>query len=245
MPRFSPLALVALLVPAAAFPCTAIVGAHGHIGAGPGAWALGIEVRPRVRLGLALGLVHAPCCHDGVVAAPAEPAPPAPPPPPPPAAVVIAQPAPVERAARVPALALKWAPLGTSLISPTRVPETGLIGSARSFGLEYRWSEHLALRGDLEYGELGTVWDLPGLKVSLFPHSKLRPYLSGGLSARSMERDSQRSLHVGGVAAAGVDLYLGRRLFIEAEARYRVMPGNCCGELHQWTGLVGAGLALF
>jgi hypothetical protein len=46
------------------------------------------------------------------------------------------------------------------------------------------------------------------------------------------------------MAAAGLDINVFRWLFVTAEARYAVQPGNCCA-LPRVTGLVGAGVQFF
>lgn len=86
-------------------------------------------------------------------------------------------------------------------------------------------------------------WDAAGLKLSL-PIPVLSPYVSGSLSA-SEAYNSPGRYSLGAVAAAGVDLKIGRHFFIEGEVRYRVAPGDCCREEPQLSALIGAGVAFF
>jgi hypothetical protein len=188
--------------------------------------------------------------------------------PPPPEAVV----APVvvsQEPDRIPRVAVKWAPLGiTSLQAP---PSTSGSGSTNNFpinagnvGLEYRFSNgYTALRSDFEYGLYGGAWDFLSLKLSLFKHSWLRPYLSGGVTGTNIYDHNlttgitTKTPSVGGVAAGGLDLFFGKHFFLEAEVKARVFaipvggqtttPAGATAEnfspTTQFSGMLGAGVA--
>jgi hypothetical protein len=202
------------------------------------------------------------------------PAPPvyyAPPEVPPPPTLVVAPP-PVE-VDRIPRLALKWAPVGV-----TSAPQAAPGGSNNvnpfdvgNIGLEYRFpNRYWALRSDFEYGPNLGVWDFISLKLSLFPHSFIRPYISGGITGSNVYDHNlsngviTKTPAAGGVAAAGVDVFFGKHFFIEAEGKGRLfafpvggssVEGNPQGApgpvaqgfqpVAQWTATIGAGVALF
>jgi len=185
----------------------------------------------------------------------------APPPPPPvvvaPAPVVVrAAPAPVVRAAPAPVverrvddddrpatLAAKYLGGAVGRLQPgeLRVNEVGTTGS---FGLEYRVSRWFALRSDFEAHPGGRSFDVVGGKLWLSPRGALRPYGSVSLAASDSTLEPGR-LSFGAVGAAGVDLFLGKHVFFEAEARYRVAPAECCRAVGQLSGHLGGGLAFF
>jgi hypothetical protein len=187
--------------------------------------------------------------------------------PPPPEMVV----APVAvRDDRIPRLAVKWAPLG---ITNLQAPPSTSGGSTNNFpinagnvGLEYRFSNgYWAVRSDFEYGLYGGAWDFLSLKLSLFKNSFLRPYLSGGITGTNVYDHNvstgitTKTPSVGGVAAGGLDLFLGKHFFIEAEVKARVfavpaggqstIPANqtasAFSPTSQFSGMLGAGVAFF
>src|SRR5258707_636770 len=79
-------------------------------------------------------------------------------------------------------------------------------------------------------------WDIPGLKVSLFPESRVHPFGSLSLALNQTDAAANR-VSIGFMAAAGIDITLFRYFFVTAEARYAAVPGNCCA-LPRVTGLV-------
>lgn len=148
-------------------------------------------------------------------------------------------------------------PVGPSLIALKYMPglasnigfgfDTGFVGSnvafAQSAGIEVRLNRWFALRMDGELRNDGRSFDPLGIKLALAPSFRLRPYGSISLSLNDAPRFGNR-LTVGLMAAAGLDLYFGRHFFIEAEVRYRRVPG-CCQEEGRLTGMIGAGVAFF
>ncbi len=192
---------------------------------------------------------------------------PATPPAPPP---VIAAPAPViVEDNHIPRLAVKWAPLGvTSLQAPPDV--TGKSGgfplNAGSVGIEYRFpNRYWALRSDFEYGLYGGAWDFVSLKLSLFPRSFLRPFVSAGVTGSNVYDHNivtgvvTETPSLGGVAAAGLDVFFGKHFFLEAEVKGRAFvfgvgnqtttpPGATPAPYTattQFSGMLGAGVAFF
>jgi hypothetical protein len=119
---------------------------------------------------------------------------------------------------------------------------TGL-GFAHSFGLETRFTNWFGLRSDFEMRPDSRSWDLLGAKLWI-PTQTFKPYLSGSL-AMTEAYALPGKMHWGFVAAAGIDIWIGKHFFIEAEARYRVSPGDCCRDEPHLTGLIGAGVAFF
>lgn len=196
-----------------------------------------------------------------------EPAPPpvvmAPPPPPPmvsapvvvtPAPVVVQQPAPqvVVRAPPPPAperpalIGLKYTP-GISGIFTSSPNSVGFSGArfTHSAGLEARLSRWFALRSDVELRNDSRSFDVIGLKAWLAGADwKVKPYLSVSLSGTNSD-SRPNALSIGAVGAAGLDIFFGRHFFLEAEVRYRALPGSCCTEVPQITAVAGAGVAFF
>ena len=164
---------------------------------------------------------------------------------------VYVEPAPVRVVERVAApvvegpshLAIKYLPgLSTSFVlNDVLAVERPRL--AHSLGLELRFNHWLTLRSDYEMRAASHSWDIAGLKVSL-PIPLIAPYVSASLSASEAYREPGR-YQFGAVAAAGLDLKLGRHFFIEAEGRFRVAPGSCCREEPQVSALIGAGVAFF
>lgn len=213
--------------------------------------------------GLFVGFArHRPCPPPVIVAQPlppvayyAQPQPVyvAPPPvvysPPP----VVAAPAPVvvqQRAApaadsRPGFLALKYMPGVSSGVSLTdgQVNFDG-VGFAHSPGIELRLTRWLSVRSDLEFRQSGRTWDMLGVKGSLFPTSPVKPYVSVSFAGNESYANPGK-YSFGFAAAAGLDVFLGKHFFLEAEARYRVTPGACCAEVPSVTGVVGGGVAFF
>jgi hypothetical protein len=142
-------------------------------------------------------------------------------------------------------LALKYMPGASATVALDEAGfRAGQPGFAHSPGLELRLANWFALRSDLEFRQDSRTWDMLGAKLSLFPNSAVRPYASVSLGATELLADPGRySLGVAG--AGGLDVFFGRHFFLEAEVRYRVMPGACCSEVPSLTGVVGLGVAFF
>jgi hypothetical protein len=164
--------------------------------------------------------------------------------------VIVAEPrviaAPVERPTVIegPAhLALKYMPGLNSTVVLDSALAVGHPRFAHSVGLEFRFNRFFALRSDLEMRSASHSWDAVGLKFSI-PIPVWSPYLSASVSA-SEAANAPGQYQLGAVASAGFDLKFGRHFFIEAEARYRVAPGECCRTQPQLTALLGAGVAFF
>ena len=64
------------------------------------------------------------------------------------------------------------------------------------------------------------------------------------IEGMKMVFDEKNRVSLGIMGAAGLDILVFRWLFVTAEARYAVQPGNCCA-LPRVTGLVGAGVQFF
>jgi hypothetical protein len=164
---------------------------------------------------------------------------PVPPPPPVVAApIVVAPPDEPQR------LAVKWMP---GFSAPVAIGDSFGVGQptlGQSFGIEYRLSHYFALRGDLEMRSGARSFDVPGLKFSILPHSRLRPFVSGGLALGQSAADPNNGLSIGFVGAAGLDLILFKYLFVTGEVRYRNFPADCCS-LPRISGLVGIGASFF
>jgi hypothetical protein len=162
-----------------------------------------------------------------------------------PMAVVRQKPAPVERP-RPGFLAVKYMP-GVST-SPSLENNGELdfndTGFAHSPGLEVRLTRWLSLRSDLEFRQTGRTWDMLGVKLSLFPNSPVKPY--GSISFGASESYANPGSYAFGFAGAGgLDVFIGRHFFLEAEVRYRMTPGSCCSEAPALTGVIGGGVAFF
>lgn len=140
-------------------------------------------------------------------------------------------------------LGLKYLGGSAALVDWTSGVELSGLGYAHSIGLETRFTNWLALRSDFEMRPDSRSWDLIGAKLWL-PTRTFKPYLSGSL-AMSEAYAMRGKMHWGFVGAAGIDIWLGKHFFIEAEARYRVSPGDCCRDVPHLTGLIGAGVAFF
>lgn len=179
--------------------------------------------------------------------------------PPPPPRVYVAPPRPVAVAVPVvvaapvvevepegPAhLALKYSPGASSTVGFNQgfEPQISGLGFTQTAGIEFRLGRYFALRTDGELRQDGRSLDVIGGKFSLFPSSIVRPYASASLSLSDSPR-LPGQIHVSVMGAGGLDINLGRHFFIEAEVRYRRVPG-CCGEESRVTALVGAGVAFF
>lgn len=117
-------------------------------------------------------------------------------------------------------------------------------GFAHSPGLELRLTRWLSLRSDLEFRQAGRSWDMLGVKLSLFPNSPVKPY--GSVSFGASESYANPGAFAFGFAGAGgLDVFIGRHFFLEAEVRYRMTPGACCSEAPALTGVIGGGVAFF
>ena len=161
------------------------------------------------------------------------------------AAPVVVQQAPPVRDDRPGLLALKYMPGASSNISSTNgKPDFGAVGFAHSPGLELRLTRWLSLRSDLEFRQGGRTWDMLGVKLSLFPHSPVKPYASVSFSGNENYANPGK-YSFGFAGAGGLDIFIGKTFFLEAEVRYRMTPGACCSEVPALTGLVGAGVAFF
>jgi hypothetical protein len=109
-------------------------------------------------------------------------------------------------------------------------------GGLFAIGWEYRFANrHLALRGDLELSAQSWALDPVALKASLLPDWALRPFASAGFTLADPFGIAP-SLRFGLVLAAGLDLHLGRHVFLEIEAKGRVTNG-----MTQFGGALGAG----
>lgn len=117
------------------------------------------------------------------------------------------------------------------------------LGYTHSIGLEGRFNRWFGLRSDFEMRSDSRSWDLIGAKLWV-PTSTFKPYASVSL-AMTEAYSQPGQMHWGLVGAAGLDIWLGKHFFIEAEARYRVSPGDCCRAEPHLSGLVGAGVAFF
>jgi hypothetical protein len=165
------------------------------------------------------------------------------PPPPAPAVVVappVVAPPPPDEPVR---LAVKWMP-GLSTAVQWDKMGFGSPTLGQNFGLEYRLSHYVALRADLEMRSGAMNIDVPGLKFSLLPHSRIRPFASGGLSLGKNAADPNNGIAVGFVAGAGLDVMIFRWLFLTGEVRYHSYPAECCS-LPRVSGLVGLGAQFF
>jgi len=161
--------------------------------------------------------------------------------------IVAAPPAPEPAPQRPAIVALKYTPgasAGVNWGSSTEAGGLSDVAFSQTFGLEFRVARWLAIRGDVEFRKGGRSYDPFGLKVWVAPWSVLKPYLSASLSASDTNANPGR-LAVGIVGATGLDLMLGRHFFFEAEVRYRLIPGTCCRDVPQLTGVLGAGVAFF
>ena len=168
--------------------------------------------------------------------------------------VIVQQPPPqvVTRTVTAPAperpslIAIKYTP-GLSGIFTSSPGAVGFSGArfTHSAGLEARLSRWFALRSDVELRNDSRSFDVIGAKVWLAGADwAVKPYLSASLSG-TMVDSRPNALTVGVVGAGGVDVFFGKHFFLEAEVRYRALPGSCCTEVPQVTGVVGAGVAFF
>jgi len=143
-------------------------------------------------------------------------------------------------------IAIKYTP-GLSGIFTSSPGAVGFSGArfTHSAGLEARLSRWFALRSDVELRNDSRSFDVIGAKVWLAGADwAVKPYLSASLSG-TMVDSRPNALTVGVVGAGGVDVFFGKHFFLEAEVRYRALPGSCCTEVPQVTGVVGAGVAFF
>lgn len=247
-------AVAGLLGASLAFACNR-PGAHGHVGAVAFPFAFGFSVHTHA---------YPPPLPQPVYVQPqpivVQPVPVMPPPPMVQAApvavapVVIVQPPPQQPVAQVvqrppeppappspPFLAVKWMPGVSSVVAGGQSLVVGQPAFAHSPGLELRVNRWFTVRADAEFRQNGRSWDFIGAKLQPFPGSPVRPYASGSLS---VSETPNAPVSFGATGAVGLDLYLSRNFFIEAEARYRVVPG-CCGDEHRLAGVIGAGVAFF
>ncbi|MBE2252588.1 MAG: hypothetical protein IAE78_23850 [Myxococcus sp.] len=171
-----------------------------------------------------------------------------------PAPVVVQQPAPqvVTRTVTAPAperpalIGLKYTP-GLSGVFTSAPGAVGFTGArfSHSAGLEARLSRWFALRSDVELRNDSRSFDVIGAKVWLAGADwKVKPYLSASLSG-TMADSRPNALSIGVVGAGGLDVFFGKHFFLEAEVRYRALPGACCTEVPQVTAVAGAGVAFF
>jgi hypothetical protein len=233
-----------VLVTVGAFAAPAMACSHG----------VSVRVGP-----VFLGVGERPCPAMPLVVAQAPVYLPPPPPPmyvmPPPLVVApVAMPPPVvrQRVVEAPApegpalLAVKYLPGASAEVGLSQA--NGLVASTPSFthdvGLELRLSRWFALRSDAEFRPGARSWDVLGLKLWLAPDSVVKPFLSASVSGSQADA-LPGHLAIGVVAAAGLDVMLGRHFFLSGEARYRVAPGACCADVPQVTGLIGGGVAFF
>ncbi len=141
-------------------------------------------------------------------------------------------------------LALKYMPGFSSNITSFDDVDFSTPTFAHSPGLELRFTRWLSLRSDLEFRQDSRTWDVLGVKTSLFPRSPVKPYASVSFSINEHLKN-QGNYSFGFAAAAGLDVFIGKYFFLEAEVRYRMTPGSCCTEVPALTGLVGGGVAFF
>jgi hypothetical protein len=159
---------------------------------------------------------------------------------------VVVQPKPAPRESPRPGfLAVKYMP-GVSTNPSMTDGELDFDGTgfAHSPGLEVRLTRWLSLRSDLEFRQGGRTWDMLGVKLSLFPNSPVKPYGSVSFSGNESYANPGK-FAFGFAGAGGIDVFLGKHFFLEAEVRYRMTPGNCCSEVPALTGVVGGGVAFF
>ena len=83
-----------------------------------------------------------------------------------------------------------------------------------------------------------------GVKLSLFPHSPVKPYASVSFSGNENYANPGK-FSFGFAGAGGLDVFIGKTFFLEAEVRYRMTPGACCSEVPALTGVIGGGVAFF
>jgi hypothetical protein len=142
-------------------------------------------------------------------------------------------------------LAIKYMPGFSSAIStPDGKVDFSTPTFAHSPGLEMRLTRWLSLRSDLEFRKESRTWDVLGVKCSLFPRSPVKPYASVSFAINENLKNPGKYAF-GFSAAAGMDIFIGKYFFIEAEARYRMSPGNCCSEVPTLAVVGGAGVAFF
>jgi hypothetical protein len=224
-------AVLAVVVGAAAPALACSHPGHGALSLHVGGFFLGV------------GVNTAPCPPPVVIAPPVvqyvAPAPVVVAPPP----VITAPAVTAPRDDRPAALGLKYVGGGAALLDWSSDPPLTGLGLAHSVGLEGRLTTWLGLRSDLELRRDSRSWDVIGVKLWL-PTSTFKPYVSASLAVTEAAAQPGR-LHWGLVGAAGLDLWLGKHFFLEAELRYRVSPGDCCRAAPHVTGLVGAGVAFF
>ena len=143
-------------------------------------------------------------------------------------------------------LALKYMP-GVSTnpsMTDNGVLDFDATAFAHSPGLELRLTRWLSLRSDLEFRKGGRTWDMLGVKLSLPPNSPVKPYASVSFSGNENYANPGK-YSFGFAAAGGLDVFIGKFFFLEAEVRYRMTPGACCSEVPALTGLIGGGVAFF
>lgn len=170
----------------------------------------------------------------------------APPPPP----VVAAPAAPVVTASaerterdRPNFLALKYLPGLATSIGPGEPFSVGGIGHQASVGAELRFTRWFALRSDAEFRPDGHSYDFLGVKLTMDKDSPLRPYVSASVTGEFPVAKPGNS-YLGLVGGVGLDLFLGKYFFLEAEGRLRSVH-SCCGVGPQASASVGGGVAFF
>ncbi|MBL8953482.1 MAG: hypothetical protein JNK82_22090 [Myxococcaceae bacterium] len=157
------------------------------------------------------------------------------------APVVVAQPVVVEDPVK--RVALKYAP-GMSAVLDMENRELGPASFTNVIGAEFRISRYFALVGGVELRQGARSWQIPGLKVTLFPSSRVHPFASASLALNQVDGQPSNRFSLGVLGAAGLEINVFRWLFLTAEARYAVTPGNCCA-LPRVGGLVGVGVQFF
>lgn len=140
-------------------------------------------------------------------------------------------------------LGLKYLGGSAALVDWSTGMSLSSLGYTHSIGLEGRFNRWFGLRSDFEMRSDSRSWDLIGAKLWV-PTSTFKPYASVSL-AMTEAYSQPGQMHWGLVGAAGLDIWLGKHFFIEAEARYRVSPGDCCRAEPHLSGLIGAGVAFF
>lgn len=119
----------------------------------------------------------------------------------------------------------------------------GDLDAVHTLGVEGRIRNWFALRSDLEFRENSRSWDIIGVKFWL-PTRTFKPFVSTSVSVSSLY-GSDEPTRWSMVASGGLDVWLGRHFFLEAQVSYRRVPDLCCGTEPRVTGSVGAGLAFF
>ena len=160
-------------------------------------------------------------------------------------APVVVQPAPRPVDNKPNFLALKYMPgFSSNIGTADGKVDFSTPAFAHSPGVEFRLTRWLSLRSDLEFRKDSRTWDVLGVKGSLFPRSPVKPYASVSFAINENLKNPGK-YSFGFSAAAGMDIFIGKYFFLEAEARYRMTPGSCCSEVPTLAVVGGGGVAFF